>query len=151
MTQSQMIQKSIELRLLQTHELPSILPLIAVLNPSTPLDVLTARLQEMIPQGYQCLGAYDGAKLVGLMGIWIRTHFWCGRMIEPDNVIVDPEYRSSGVGDMMVQWLFNYGGELRCEVSDLNCYVTNPRGQKFWLEHGYQVLGFHYQKVLSRR
>lgn len=136
------------LRLLNQDELPTILPLVQMLNTDLSLSQLEARLREMIPQGYQCLGAFQDHNLVGIAGLWIRTHFWCGRMIEPDNVCVHPNYRSQGIGEAMMQWIFQYGLELSCEVTDLNCYASNFAGQKFWMNQGYRILGFHFQRKL---
>lgn len=138
-----------QLRLLERDELPSILPLVQILNPSLPRELLAARLQEMISQGYQCLGVFCADQLVAIAGLWIHTHFWSGRMIEPDNVVVHPDYRSSGLGERMMAWIYEYGREQGCVVSDLNCYITNHGGHKFWANQGYKILGFHYQKDLG--
>ncbi len=139
----------IELRLLKHQEMPMIIPFIQTLNPNLSDKQIEDRLQEMIVQGYQCLGAFQNLALVGIAGIWIRTHFWCGRMIEPDNVCVAPSLRSQGIGEKMMEWIYDYGREMACDVTDLNCYADNHAAQKFWANEGYKIMGFHYQKSLN--
>jgi ribosomal protein S18 acetylase RimI-like enzyme len=77
------------------------------------------------------------------------TRFYCGKTIEPDNVIVDPEYQSKGIGEIMIDWVLEYGRKENCDVSELNAYVTNPGGQRFWMNQGFRILGFHFQKLLK--
>ena len=84
--------------LIPTSELNVILPLVKMLNPSIDEALLARRLSEMLGQGYQCAGAYAGEQLVGICGLWVATRFYCGKYIEPDNVVVHPDYRSMGVG-----------------------------------------------------
>ena len=103
----------------------------------------------MIGQGYQCAGAYIGERLVGICGLWVATRFYCGKYLEPDNVVVDPDYRSLGIGQSLMPWVYAYARELNCEVCELNSYVGSPRAHKFYFNEGFGVLGFHFQKRLD--
>jgi len=67
-----------------------------------------------------------------------------GKHIEPDNVFVKREYRSSGVGQMMIDFLLQYAKDLGCDGTEVNCYVANTQGQKFWERQGYEPLAYHY-------
>ena len=139
----------ITIRLIPTADLPTILPLVQVLNPVLEAGLLASRLTEMTRQGYQCAGAYFGEKLVGICGLRVATRFYCGKYIEPDNVVVDTEYRSLGVGQALMSWVYDYGRSLGCEVSELNSYVVSSRAHKFYFNEGFAVLGFHFQKRLD--
>jgi diamine N-acetyltransferase len=139
----------IDFRLVPGAEMAAIIPLLRVLNPSIPAEVLEPRLREMVAQGYRCVGVFDGDRLVGCAGLWLLTKYYVGRHLEPDNVIILPEYRGQGIGKRLVQWIYDYAVANGCVASELNCYVTNAAGQKFWVNEGYQVLGFHYQKKLE--
>ena len=70
-------------------------------------EVLKSRLDEMVERGYECVGVYDGDKLIGISGLWILVKYYIGRHIEPDNVVILPEYRGKGVGEQMMEWIFN--------------------------------------------
>ncbi len=137
-----------EYKLIAKENMQSIIPLLQVLNDKIERKILEERLAEMLQRGYECLGVYDGEKLIGICGIWILVKYYAGRHIEPDNVMILPEYRNRGIGEEMMQWIYAYGRSKGCVSSELNCYTTNSGGQKFWANEGYKILGFHYQKNL---
>ncbi len=141
--------KHITVRLIPTPDLPVILPLVQILNPSLDETLLAKRLDEMPGQGYQCAGAYLGEQLVGICGIWVATRFYCGKYLEPDNVVVHPDFRSLGVGQKLMAWVYDYARAESCEVVELNSYVGSPRAHKFYFGEGFQILGFHFQKRLD--
>ena len=126
----------------------SIIPLLRILNDALSEETLQERLDEMVLQGYECVGAYDDGRLIGISGLWTLTKYYVGRHIEPDNVVILPEYRGKALGEQMMEWIYAYGRSKGCVASELNCYVTNSGGQKFWANEGYRVIGFHYQKAL---
>ena len=137
-----------DIRLIPAEEILTIIPLLNVLNPKIPAAVQATRLTEMVAQGYRCVGIFEGEKLVGCSGLWIITKYYVGRHLEPDNVIILPEYRGHGLGKRLMQWIYDYAIANGCVASELNCYVGNSAGQKFWLNEGYKILGFHNQKQL---
>jgi GNAT superfamily N-acetyltransferase len=87
-----------------------------------------------------------GDQLIGMSGLWLLNKYYVGKHIEPDNVMVLPEYRGNGIGEQLLEWITAYGKAQGCIASELNCYVNNSEGLKFWLNNGYKVLGFHCQK-----
>jgi GNAT superfamily N-acetyltransferase len=124
------------------------LPLLSALNPSISQDEIRNRLAEMIETGYECVGVFDEETLVGICGIWTLTKIYVGRHIEPDNVIISTEYRSRQLGQQLMEWVESYARSKGCVASELNCYVSNEAGNKFWQQQDYKVLGLHYQKKL---
>lgn len=139
----------IDIKIIPDSEISTIIPLLNILNPKLSDELLKARLLEMIKQDYRCVGIYDDCKLIGCSGMWILTKYYIGRHIEPDNVIILPEYRGMGIGKQLMAWIYNYAKENNCEASELNCYITNADGQKFWMNEGYKIIGFHYQKTIK--
>ena len=125
-----------------------ILPLVQMLNNHKfPVEILKKRLQDMLKDGYQCLGVYDKDELIAICGIWVLNKLYVGKHVEPDNVFVLPGYRSSGVGKLMMDWVFNYALEIGCDASEVNCYIKNEKGIQFWNNQGYKAIGYHMQKV----
>jgi len=135
-----------EIKLIPSGNIYSIVPLLKILNEKIAEETLNRRLDEMVKQGYECVGVYDRDKLIGISGLWILTKYYVGRHIEPDNVIILPEYRNKGVGELLMKWIFDYAKTKGCVASELNCYVVNEGGHKFWFNHGFKILGFHFQK-----
>lgn len=138
-----------DIRFIPPEEWQSILPLLDILNNHTiSLEVLQERLNEMKNHSYKCIGVYDGEKLIGITGIWILNKFYNGKHIEPDNVMVLPEYRNQKIGELMIDWVHEYGRSQGCIAAELNAYVVNEKGIRFWINQGYKILGFHFHKKL---
>ena len=124
----------------------SIVPLLQQLNSSISEETMKLRLNEMISQGYECVGVFKKETLIGISGLWIRTQYYVGKHIEPDNIVLHPDYRDQKIGRQLMQWIYNYGVSKGCVASELNCYVQNERGNGFWKSEGYEIIGHHYQK-----
>jgi GNAT superfamily N-acetyltransferase len=135
-------------QLIPKENIYTIIPLLQILNDNISKEVLQERLREMVERGYECVGVYEADQLIGICGLWILTKYYVGRHLEPDNVMILPEYRGKGIGEKIMQWVYEYGKSKGCIASELNCYVTNSAGQKFWANEEYRILGFHYQRKL---
>ncbi len=140
------MKPSFDIRLIEQDKLHSIIPLLQLLNNRIPVETLAERLDEMIKQGYECVGVFEEDRLVGICGLWFLTKYYVGKHVEPDNVVIHPDYRGTGIGERMMQWIYDYARSKGCVASELNCYVSNTGGQKFWINEGYQIIGFHFQK-----
>jgi GNAT superfamily N-acetyltransferase len=138
-----------EIKLISAKNIRSIIPLATLLNPGVDETILHARLDEMMKNNYQCLGVYDKEKLIGICGLWLLTKFYVGKHLEPDNVVIDPDYRNKGVGEQMMKWVENYAKELDCDAIELNAYVENLKGVEFWKKNGFRIRGHHFQKLLK--
>lgn len=144
-------EREVLIRMLARDEHVRILPMLRVLNPHFTDELMLARLTEMSEQGYECAAAFHNDEIVGCCGIWIFTKVYCGRFIEPDNVCVHPEWRSSGLGAKLIDWVMRYGEANGCDVAELNAYVHNGSGHKFWMNQGFKILGFHFQREFAKR
>lgn len=138
-----------DIRLIPKDQLHTIIPLLRLLNDAIEVPTLEERLEDMMQRNYECAGVYDSNHLIGICGLWILNKYYVGKHIEPDNVMILPEYRNKGVGELLMAWVYEYGRSLGCIASELNCYVVNEKGIKFWLNQGYRIIGFHCQKKLS--
>ncbi|WP_276166878.1 GNAT family N-acetyltransferase [Zobellia alginiliquefaciens] len=129
----------------------SILPLVYDLNEGKlSKEVLQTRLESMKAMGgYECLGVYDKENLIACCGIWFLHKLYKGKHIELDNVFVTTEYRSKGIGKLMMEWLVDYANSKGCNSIELNSYVANEKGVKFWERHGFEPLGYHMIKNLE--
>jgi len=138
--------KLIRFVLIEERDIYSIIPLLRLLNDSIAEDILKQRLDEMLKQGYKCIGIFDEKILVGICGIWIMTKYYVGRHIEPDNVIIAPEYQNKNIGHKLMRWIEEYAKTNGCVASELKCYVGNKQAHKFWEKEGYEVIALHFQK-----
>jgi GNAT superfamily N-acetyltransferase len=125
------------------EEMVAMFNLILYLNPGLTKEVYKERLKEMLDKGYRQVGVFKEEQCIGLSGFWVNTKIYCGKFIEPDNVVVDPEYRSNGIGKMLSDWLLAEGKRLGCKVAVLDAYVQNKDAHRFYFREGYTIVGFH--------
>lgn len=138
----------ISCKLLTESNSKEIVPFLVLLNKEIPENIIANRLAEMFTRGYKCVGIFEKDNMIGLSGFWILTKYYVGSHIEPDNVIIHPDHRGAGIGEALIKWIEAYALSENCLAAELNCYVTNHAGQKFWTNQGYNIIGFHYQKTL---
>ncbi|WP_289042212.1 GNAT family N-acetyltransferase [uncultured Zobellia sp.] len=141
----------LKLELIPYEKMELILPLVFELNGGKIIqEVLQTRLEAMKAMGgYECLGVYDNETLIACCGIWFLHKLYKGKHIELDNVFVNAAYRSAGVGNLMIEWLVDYAKSKNCNSMELNSYIANEKGVKFWERHGFEPLGYHMIKNLE--
>jgi ribosomal protein S18 acetylase RimI-like enzyme len=129
------------------ENLDEILPFIKLLNPKTEQGILIERLNNLKSNfNYHCIGMYLNNSLIGISGYWLLNKLYVGKHIEPDNVIILPEFRNKKYGNMLVNHIHSIAQKENCAASELNVYTNNSAGIKFWINKGYRILGFHMQK-----
>ncbi len=147
----------LDIRLIPKQNIKSIIPLVHLLN-GVDESILLQRLEVMMQNNYQCLGVYDTSaspgesneKLIGICGLWTLMKFYNGKHLEPDNVVIHPDYRGKGIGELMMEWVDNYAKENNYEAIELNAYIENVKGVEFWKKAGYNIRGHHFQKLIKQ-
>ena len=136
------------IELIKKEDMGIIIPLLQNLNPKIELDVLEQRVNEMLLSNYECVGVFDDKKLIGISGLWILTKYYVGKHIEPDNIYILDQYQGKGIGKQLMEWIFKYAKSKGCVASELNCYLENTSGHKFWEQNGYKKIAYHFSKKL---
>ncbi len=141
----------IEIRPLTIYDIADAARLLGTLNPDTPLPVVTARLETILAEHphYQIFGAFREDRLVGVCGAWIATKIWCGRYLEIDNLVVDPELRSSGTGTLLISHMETIGRESGCDIIVLDSYTANHPSHRLYHRLGFEIWGFHFVKPIG--
>jgi GNAT superfamily N-acetyltransferase len=148
-TQTTTTNNILEFRELTIRDSHTIVPLANKLHPATAPEIIRAYLAEMfnLPT-YHCFGLWQNGKLVAVSNGWITIRFYSGKQLEVDNVIVDPDLRSQGVGKYFFAHIQEWALQNDCKTIELNTYVQNSKSHKFYFNEGYVILGFHFQKVI---
>ena len=140
---------NIHFKPINKKDILDILPLLQKLNTTTPQDILKTRVLEMITcSNYECVGAFDQNKLIGISGLWYSIRHYVGKSVEPDHVIIDETYRGNNIGKQFFNWIYNYTKEKGYEAIELNTYTGNRKSHKFYYNEGFEIYGFHFVKVL---
>ena len=148
-TQSTTTNDILEFRELTIRDSNTIVPLANKLHPATAPEIIRDYLADMFSfPTYHCFGLWQNGKLVAVSNGWITVRFYSGKQLEVDNVIVDPDLRSKGVGKYFFACIQDWAVKHECNTIELNTYVQNSKSHKFYFNEGYVILGFHFQKVI---
>lgn len=134
------------IKFIESSKMNVIIPFLQMLDSKLETPWLENRLQEMLKNGYQCIGVYDGEQLIGVSGLWIIQKYYTDKHVEPDNFIIHSNYRGKGIGEKLSSWIDEYAKNIGGVASNLNCYMTNSGALRFWINQGYKVISFHLQK-----
>jgi GNAT superfamily N-acetyltransferase len=134
-------------------ERPGFLHLLASLYPAISPADLEARFDEVKQRGWCCVGLFDSARraerLIGMAGYWLATRFCYGRFLYVDHFIVQSEYRGGGVGVKLWEHLEEVARASACRRIVLDTFVMNSVAQRFWMNAGLSIVGFHFGKELG--
>ena len=139
------------IRQLVAADLSAAAVLLHALNPDTPAAVVEQRLATILAEHphYHLVGEFTGERLVGVAGAWIATKIWCGRYLEIDNLVVDPDQRSSGVGSRLIRHLEEIGRARDCTLLVLDSYVSNHPSHRLYHRLGFEIWGVHFVKPIG--
>ncbi|MDX1680240.1 MAG: GNAT family N-acetyltransferase [Akkermansiaceae bacterium] len=142
---------SLVIRLVEPSDLPDALRLLAGLNPEVDEDELKRRMKTIRENHghYELHGAFEGGNLVAVCGAWVATKLWCGRYLEIDNIVTDPERRSEGLGTRLMEAMEELARKRNCEILVLDSYASNTSSHRLYHRLGYEIKGFHFVKALG--
>ena len=140
-----------EIRPLGETDIDEATRLLGQLNPDTPLPLVKERLRTILEEHphYQIVAAFDGERMVGLCGAWLATKIWCGKYLEVDNLVVDSEVRSAGIGSALIHHLEDLGRKLDCRILVLDSYTANHPSHRLYHRLGFEIWGFHFVKPIG--
>lgn len=145
-----MIDSGIHFQLIPPSEITTIIPLLKQLGSSDVSDtILAERLLDMSTQNYECIGIFDKDKLMGVCGMWFQTRHYAGKSCEIDHVIIDESYRGKGIGNRLMEFVYEYALRKRCQWVELNTYVHNFPSHKFYYNQGFVAKGYHFVKEIT--
>jgi GNAT superfamily N-acetyltransferase len=146
-----MTQEQFELiELDKKEEMLETLPVLNFLYPELTVESYSEMLNDMVPLGiYKQLVVKQNDAFVGVCGFWICTKVWSGKYLELDNFVVHKDFRSKGVGDLIVNYLREKAVAEDCLMLALDSYTDNFPAHKFFMNNGFAPRGFHFIQKLK--
>jgi GNAT superfamily N-acetyltransferase len=126
-----------------TSEMFAAFDILSHMYPDMPRTEYEKIIPERVQNGYRMLGVFDGEKCVCSAGFWISYRFYCGKFIQLDNMVVIPEYRSKGVGKLVIDFIKNTGKTEACTKVLIDTYVENFDAHRFFFREGFIIRGYH--------
>lgn len=122
---------------------------IRCLYPNLSLEKYKSFLLEMVPHNYIQIAIFENDTCLGITGCWSATKLWTGKYLEIDNFVVNPEYRSKGIGKMLTDYIEKKALDLNCSSIVLDAFTGNFGAHRFYYNQGYAPRGFHFVKILD--
>jgi len=66
-----------------------------------------------------------------------------------DDLIVDKNYRSNGIGKLLLQNAIDHAIEKNCETVELTSYITNQNSHRFYEKNGFKKQHYKFKKHLD--
>ena len=123
--------------------------LLIQLNKNLNYQAVDYMLDDMLAHDYHMAGVFQGEDCIGLSGYWISTKLYCGRYLEMDNVVIDENYRSKGIGKLLCDYLEQKAIESRCGMIMLDAYLENEAAHRFYEREGFTKRGYHFLKTIA--
>ncbi len=123
--------------------------LIAQLNNTVTEAYLDEVLDDMIAHKYRMVVVLDGEHCAGLAGIWVATKIYSGKYLEMDNVVVDKDYRSHGIGTLLTNYITQLALDEGCKTMMLDAYLENEKAHTFYERAGFIRRGYHFVKTIG--
>jgi len=122
---------------------------IRFLYPDLSLEKYEAYLSQMVPHNYIQIAVFDENTCLGITGCWTGTKLWTGKYLEIDNFVVNPNFRSKGIGKMLTDYIEQKAIDLDCSSIVLDAFTGNFAAHRFYYNQGYEPKGFHFVKILD--
>ncbi len=120
------------------------------LNPSMSPNLIENHLSAMADMpNYTCFGLFLDNKMVGISSGWITVRIYCGKQLEIDNVVIDPNHQSKGLGAFFMNAIKQWSAQKNFTAIGLNTYVQNTPSHKFYFNHGFGIIGYHFEHTLK--
>ena len=97
---------------------------------------------------YTLVGAYEKEACIGLMGMRINVDMVRGKHIYIDDLVVDEETRSKGVGGKLLAFAEDFATKNNCKVLRLCTGIQNEKGKSFYERNNWRQTAIAYTKRL---
>jgi GNAT superfamily N-acetyltransferase len=143
--------KKLQIRIINPlKNLDKVKELLLQLNPDKEEKLIKILLEQMNEfKNYNCFALYQKDKIIGISSGWTTIRIYCGKQLELDNVIIDKKIQSKGLGTLFINKIEEWSLQNGYQSISLNTYVSNARSHKFYFNQGFNILGFHFQKLIK--
>lgn len=118
-------------------------PVMHSLRPHLQAETYVAQIRELMTHGFELAGLYDADQLQAVAGFVVNANLVSGKKL-----YVDPEARSRGYGQQLLDYLEQTARARGCKVLHLDSGVQRHGAHKFYLRNDFQILAHHFVKVL---
>lgn len=135
-----------QIRELDLKELLTAYEVVSQLRTTLAYDEFEDLIYEMRSMEYKMFGIMDGEKLITYAGVAIQTNLYHKRHIFVFDLVTDEKYRSSGYGEMMLDYLSDFAKMGMCENIVLSSGLQREEAHRFYEKNGFVKKSFVFLK-----
>lgn len=95
--------------------------------------------------------AEENEKIIGVLTARVINRLVKARnILFVDDLIIDQNYRTHGIGKRLLQNAIDYATQKDCETIELKCYITNKNAHKFYENNGLEKSHYTFKKYLNK-
>lgn len=125
-------------------------PVIAQLRPAFSEDEFLQQVEALSrDHGYRLVFAPVNGKAGAVAGFRTGRSLSWGRYLYIDDLVTDSGMRSLGLGQRLMNWLFDEASRLRCEGIHLDSGVHRFDAHRFYMRNGLEIRGHHFSRIVG--
>lgn len=135
---------SVEIDLCEDIEI--IAPILKLLRGAIEDDLFYDRLKQALNNEYRCLVARDAR---GLLGYHVTYDVFWGKTFYIDDLVVQPDQRSAGIGAQLLERAKLEARVLNCDHMRLCSGLSRPDAHRFYERNGFARSSLQFSCSLS--
>lgn len=100
------------------------------------IDSFIQQVMRQREQGFRLSAAWCDGRIVGVIGYRFQENLLYGRFVFVDDLVVQKEFRSEGVGAQLLSAARTYAREIGCRHFVLDTGLHMARAQRFYFSQG---------------
>ncbi len=119
------------------------------LRPHLPADYI-GRMKQVFSSGAEMAVATNDGVVRGVCVFRVLEKTFNGRDLYCDDLVTDETKRSTGVGNMLMQYMEKLAMERGCDTFSLDSGCQREQAHKFYFREDMTITSFHFVKTLKK-
>jgi GNAT superfamily N-acetyltransferase len=99
--------------------------------------------------GFRLAGAFVGEDIRAVAGYRTLEMLYCGRILSIDDLVTAEDFRSHGLGKLLLNWLKDRALQLGCFRVHLDSRLVRAEAHRFYQREGFSIPGYHIVAELA--
>lgn len=126
------------------EELAGVAQVLLQLRPQYCLSSVMEQIKKQQANGYQLAYVKDKENILGVAGFVISEKLAWGKHIYIDDLVTNENYRSTGVGTLMINWFKQYAKDIDCQQLHLDSGIQKFAAHRFYLNNRFNIASHHF-------
>ena len=118
------------------------------LRPHLGLQQFTHQVELQCKSGYTLIGHTDNGVVDGVAGFIVGHKLAWGKHVYIDDLVVDSEVQSRGIGKCLLDWIIDFAEQEGCQQIHLDSGVQRFDAHRFYLREHFSIASHHFSKSI---